>query len=189
MASAVGIVNAALRKLGEAPITAIGEDSKAGRLANERYAEVRDALLHRHPWNFAMKRKSVAASATDPVWGFDHAYPLPTDYIRIYSVNGQDTKSNTWSIESGHVVTNLDAPIEIRYVFKVTDPALMTPGFREALASMLAADWANDITGDDQAVLDQNRFSLRAIAQARSNDGQEGMPDEFVVDEWTGARF
>jgi hypothetical protein len=189
MPSKVGIVNAAFRKLGEAPITAVGEDNKAGRLSDERYDEVRDALLHRHPWNFAMKRDSLAPSATDPEWGFDHAYPLPTDYIRMYSVNGQDMDSNTWSVENGHVVTNLDAPIEIRYVYQVTDPALMTPGFREALASMLAADWANDITGDDQVVSDQNRFALRAIAQARSNDGQEGMPDKFISDEWTNARF
>ena len=89
MASDVGIANAALRKLGQSPITSFSEANKAGRIANERFAESRDALLAEHPWNFALKRVSLAASATAPEWGYNNAFPLPTDYIRMYEVEGE----------------------------------------------------------------------------------------------------
>lgn len=189
MASDVGIASAALRKLGQAPITSFSEDSKAARLASERYAELRDQLLHRHPWNFALKRASIAASATAPEWGYTTACPVPADYIRMYEVNGEDEDTGKWKVENGSVVTDLEAPLEILYVYQVTDANRMSAGFREALASVLAADWAEDITGDDSVVQATAQKSRLAVAQARSNDGQEGIPDQFESDEWINARL
>lgn len=189
MASEVGIANAALRKLGQAPITAFSENSKAARLANERYAELRDELLHRHPWNFALKRTSLAASSTSPVWGYTYAYPLPADYIRAFEVNEEDEGEGRWKVEDGSIVTDLSAPLEILYVYRVTDANRMSTGFREALASTLAADWAEDITGDDSVVVEKERKSRIAVAQARSNDGQEGIPDRIESDDWVNARL
>ncbi len=189
MASDVGIANAALRKLGQSPITAFSENSKAARLANERYAELRDELLSRHPWNFALKRGSLAASATAPVWGPTFAYPLPTDYIRVFEVNGEDEGVGKWKVENGEIVTDLTAPLEIQYVYRVTDTNRMSSNFREALASALAADWAEDITGDDSVVQITAQKSRVAIAQARSNDGQEGIPDQLKANEWLDARW
>ena len=188
MASNVAIANAALRKLGQSPITSFSENSKAARLANERFAELRDSLLEDHPWNFAMKRASISASSTDPVWEYASAYPVPADYIRMYEVNSEDEGSGKWKVENGSVVTDLSAPLEIRYVYRVEDANRMTAGFREALASALASDWAEDITGDNDVVVVKEEKSRRAIAKARSNDGQEGFPDQFEADEWTNAR-
>ncbi len=189
MASDVGIASAALRKLGQPAISAFTENSKAGRLANERYADLRDELLSRHPWNFAMKRGSLSASSTDPEWGFAAAYPVPTDYIRMYEVNGEDEESGKWKVEDGSVVTDLSAPLEVRYVYQVEDANRMTAGFREALASVLAADWAEDLTGDDSVTQAKTRKATIAVAQARSNDGQEGIPDRLEADEWVNARL
>lgn len=189
MASDVGIANAALRKLGQAPITSFTENSKPARLADERYAELRDELLFRHPWNFARKRGSLAASATAPVWGFANAFPLPTDYIRMYEANGEDEDTGKWKIEDGSIVTDLAAPLEVLYVYQVTDANRMSAGFREAFASVLAADWAEDLTGDDSVVTNKERKAVRAVALARSNDGQEGIPDRLEADEWLNARL
>ena len=188
MPSEVGIANAALRKLGQSPITAFNEDSKAARLANERYPEVRDALLHQHPWNFATKRTSLAAS-TAPEWGPEFSYPVPVDYIRIFKVNGEDERTFKWQLEDGNIVTNLEAPLQIKYVYQVTDPTRMTAGFREALASVLAAEWAEDLTGDESVVEDKQGLARFAVAQARSNDGQEGMPEQLESDDWIDSRL
>ena len=191
MASDVGIANAALRKLGQDPITAFSEDSKAGRIANERFAESRDALLSEHPWNFALKRASLAASATSPTWGFSNAFPLPTDYIRMMEVEGESLEVDTgkWKVENAEIVTNLSAPLNILYIYQVTDAERMTAGFREALASRLAADWAEDITGEDNIIQATAQKARVAVAQARSNDGQEGIPDQFEADDWVNARL
>ncbi len=189
MASDVGIANAALRKLGQAPILSFAENSKAARLANERFAEVRDELLFRHPWNFAERRRALSLSATAPAWGFTNAFPLPTDYIRIRQVNGEDENTAKWKVEDGVIVTDLPAPLEVLYTYRVEDANRMSAGFREALASVLAADWAEDITGDNDVVVEKERKSIRAVAQARSNDGQEGTPDQLEADEWISARL
>jgi len=189
MASDVGIANAALRKLGQSPITAFTEDSKAARLANSRFADLRDELLYRHPWNFAIKRTSLAASSTAPDWGFAAAYPLPNDYIRMFEVNGEDEESGKWKVESGAVVTDLSAPIEVLYVYQVTDANQMSAGFREALAAILAADWAEDITGSNTVEQAKQQLARIAVAQARSNDGQEGIPDRLEADEWLNSRL
>jgi hypothetical protein len=146
-------------------------------------------LLSRHPWNFALKRDSLAASVEAPAWGPAYAYPLPPDYIRIFEVNGEDEGTGKWKVENGEIVTDLNAPLEIRYVYRVTDTNRMSSNFREALASTLAADWAEDITGDDNVVQIAAQKSIRAVAQARSNDGQEGIPDQLEADEWLSARW
>ncbi len=189
MASDVGIANAALRKLGQSPITSFDENTKAARLANERFADLRDELLSRHPWNFAMRRASLAASATAPAWGYTNAFTLPTDYVRVFEVNEEDEYSGKWKVEDGAIVTDLDAPLKIRYVYRVEDANRMTAGFREALASVCAADWAEDITGADSVVKTAASKATIAVAQARSNDGQEGIPDQVEADEWLDARL
>ncbi len=187
--SNVSIANAALRKLGESPITDFNENSKAARLANERFEEVRDALLHTHPWNFAMKRVSLAASATGPEWGFENAFPVPADYIRAFEINNENLKNNRWQAEDGTIVTDLPAPLEIRYVYQLQDPTRMSPGFREALADALAADWAHDITGDPNIMTETAGRARLSLARAKSSDGQEGTPKQMNADEWINARF
>lgn len=189
MASEVGIANAALRKVGQSPITSFSENSKAARLANERYAELRDELLSRHPWNFAEKRAALAISATAPAWGFANAFPLPVDYIRMREVNGEDEGSGKWKVEDGAVVTDLSTPLEVLYTYQVTNTDRMSVNFREALACNLAADWAEDLTGDNDVVIDKERKARIAVAQARSNDGQEGIPDRLEADEWITSRL
>ena len=61
MASDIGIINGALSKLGEVPILAVTDNTEPGRLANRTYNDIRDALLREFPWNFAIKRASLAA--------------------------------------------------------------------------------------------------------------------------------
>ena len=51
MASAVDICNSALNMIGASTILALSEDSKAGRICNQRYEFVRDSVFRAHPWN------------------------------------------------------------------------------------------------------------------------------------------
>ena len=56
MASTVDICNSALNMLGGATIISLTENSKNGRLCNQRYEPVRDAIFRSHPWNCLIKR-------------------------------------------------------------------------------------------------------------------------------------
>ena len=149
MASEVGIVNAALRKLGAGTLTALSDASVEGRLANATYAEYRDKLLRSHPWNFATKRLSIAANATAPVWEYDNAFNVPADFLRLMDVsNPQLMDYRIEATADGTViVTDIAGPLKIKYIAQITDPNKMDAEFREALASLLASEWAEPHTG------------------------------------------
>ncbi|MCA7962503.1 hypothetical protein LGM54_05995 [Burkholderia cenocepacia] len=151
MASQVGIANRALTKLGSARITSLDEDSKAAAALNSMYDDVLDACLREHVWSFAKTRAQLAALADAPLFGFGYQYRLPADFIRLIQI-GQflvypktDTRG-LFSIESGNILTDLPAPLHIRYTKRVTDPNAMDALFREVFACRLAAEACESIT-------------------------------------------
>lgn len=191
MASNVQIANQALRRLGANPILSFTDPTAEGALVNDTYKEIRDDLLREHPWNFAMRRASLAASATAPTWGFERAFPVPTDYLRLMEVN----ESSTESVQVEHIdgvgtvfVTDLDAPLQIRYVARLEDPTLYDPKFRKALALRCAMEWAEPLTATS-SVFDKvaQEYSL-ALQDAERADGQEGTPLQLRPETWTNAR-
>lgn len=113
MATDVSIVNAALIRLGEATITALSDDVKAARLANEIFADQRDAVLRAHPWNFAARRALISGlDRNDPDWGFARKYILPdgsggsTKALRLLRLNDH---RDDFKVENGFVVTDAGA--------------------------------------------------------------------------------
>jgi hypothetical protein len=149
MASATDIANAALTRLGAARITDVADTAKEhARVMLAAIPIARDRLLAAYRWAFAMKRVSLPADA-DARWGFDYAYTLPADFLRIDQVGDQyvgadmsdyrNTDEADFSIESGKILTNLSAPLP-----SATSAACPTasdsysPHFVAALALVLA---------------------------------------------------
>ena len=64
MASEVDICNSALNMIGASNIISLNEDSKAGRICNQRYALVRDSVFRSHPWNCLMTRVTLSPDST-----------------------------------------------------------------------------------------------------------------------------
>ena len=58
--SDVNICNSALNMIGASNILDLTEDSKTGRICNQRYEFVRDAVMRAHPWNCLIQRTSLA---------------------------------------------------------------------------------------------------------------------------------
>ena len=131
MASETDVCNSALIKLGVEPISSFDEDSKAARLCKEQYPKIRDEVLSSHLWNFAMKRETLALLPTKPVFGFDFAFALPTDFLRVLHMN---RKLLRFKIENNkRLLTNL-ADVSIIYVARITDESMFPAYFKEALA-------------------------------------------------------
>ena len=188
MASDVTIVNRALTLLGERPITAFSDDSKAARLATRDFADERDDLLAAHPWNFAIGRASLAANATAPEWEFARAFDFPVDALRIILVSGEEL-GYEWKVEGRQIVTDLSAPIEIQYVKRIEDANLMPPYFREALAAKLAWGWAQSLTGSNTIEAQKEKQYGFKLTAARSADGQEGTQGVLDTSSWLDARL
>ncbi len=86
MATEVSICSNALRRLGDDPITSLTDDTERARLCNSFYPDARDAVLRLHTWNFAATRASLAKLATAPAYGYANQFSLPSDCLRVLSM-------------------------------------------------------------------------------------------------------
>ena len=193
MPSPTDMINVALRRIGAERITSLTDGTKNANVANDIYEEVRDDLLRSHPWNFATKRVKLAQSATDPVFEFDHAYPLPSDWLRTISVHDNDAGHGTilFRVEligtQRAIIASAD-DVYLRYVSKVTDPNLMTPDFRKALEFALARDMSIPIASSNTLYELMEVMAKNALNKARSNDALGASPELRPRGSWASSR-
>jgi hypothetical protein len=187
--SEVSICNLALQKLGAARIVSMSENSRNAKTVNACYEALRDTELRKYLWNFAKRRASLAASSTAPAFTFAHAFPVPADSLRVIKPVrlGLD-----WTIEQHDggvaILTNDGAPLQIRYLARVTNPALFDPSFVEMLACKIAWHCCEDITQSNtkKAALTEEYNVHRA--DARRTNAFELPSLEEPEDSWLAAR-
>ena len=184
--SAVPICNSALIKVGAERIDSLSDTTKRAVIVNEQYEKSRDDLMMSHPWNFAIARLELAQSATDPVNGWDAAFTLTNNVLRVLEINDDD--SLDWAVEGGYVVTD-ETSCTIKYIKKITDTTLFPKIFEEVLAWKLAADICYAITQSSTlADAIYKKYELH-LAKARSFDSQEGSGLAVEADDWINARL
>jgi hypothetical protein len=190
MASVVGICNRALQRLGAARIASLSDDSKNARACNNAYEPVRDALLRRYRWSFAITRVQLAADATAPIETDGtvpdgNAFTLPADCLGIIPPNMPDLD---WTVEGRKIITDWAAPLNVRYKKIITDPNDMHADFREALALQLAAAMCEEVT-QSNTKMDSIKDDIKtALADAKRNNAYEQTPDTPPDDTWITAR-
>tara|TARA_R110000824_G_scaffold38373_5_gene117280 strand:- start:274 stop:906 length:633 start_codon:yes stop_codon:yes gene_type:complete len=188
----IEISNNALSTIGERAITDFypTESTERARVVTRRYAEIRDSLLRSHPWNFSTKRVALSATVTAPAFGFDYAYPLPSDYLRVL---GTDDEGYEWQIEahtdgSAILVTNRSNIPKIKYIYKNDTPSTYDSLFTQAFVYRLGADLSQHLTGRPEiAKLLMGTF-IGLLAEARSTNASEGTPQKIEADLWLAAR-
>ena len=187
MSSVVDICNRALQKLGADRITSLTENSVNARECNAAYEILRDAELRAHPWNFAVKRASLAADPTTPDV-YSYQYQLPSDFLRLLS-HEEQTNSTDYKIEGRYILTNEGAPYKIRYIGIVTDPNQFDALFSEALSARIAAELCEKITQSNTKI-QQAKIDYRdALREARKINAFEQVSQEPPEDTWISARL
>lgn len=177
----VGIYQAAFDLLEEEEIIDPSDDRAPVRWMKRNYPLVRDAVLRRHPWNFAIAREALPALSDRPAFGWKYQYQLPSDCLRILpptscgSFNGRDVP---YQVEGRRLLTNSSAPLRIQYVRRVEDPTLFDPLFVQLLAAELAVRAANWITGKQSYSERLGQMVRELNAQASLLDGLEGTPQD-----------
>jgi len=189
MASDVEIANRALQKLGAKRIVSLTEDSRNGRAIAAAYGSVKRAVLRSHSWSCAIKRASLAAEATAPLFTRASSFQLPSDFIRLLppdpEVNYNDLD---WQIEGRKIITNDTAPLDIRYIYEVTDPNEMDSSFREAFSMKLAYELAEEITQSNTKKDEALLAYKEAVAEARRINGIERVASKPPEDTWVTGR-
>jgi len=193
MASSVEICNIALTKLGAARITSLSDNTKQARALNAIFDSVRDAELTKHPWSFAIKRAEIPASSTAPVFGWDKAYPLPSDYLKVvqvgdtYAFYDSGEAGALFDVEGGSILTDEVSPLQIRYVYRITNSGLFPALFVRTLALQLAADVCEELTQNlskrEAAVAEYKD----AIREAKRSNAIERPPQRVPDLSWVRA--
>jgi hypothetical protein len=97
--------------------------------------------------------------------------------------------SATYSVEGDKILTDLGAPLAIRYIARITDPALFNASFAEAFAARLAHTCCERITQSDSKQQLAWGYYKQAIKEAVLANAVEGAPESQADDTWVLARL
>ncbi|MEN9417116.1 MAG: hypothetical protein RI988_736 [Pseudomonadota bacterium] len=199
MSSVIQVANRALTKLGSARITSIDDDVKAAREVKSCFDDLRDDELRAYRWSFAMKRESLPALSAAPAFGYQLQYQLPADFLRIDMVDDRfpyadldnyvGRENLDWVVEQGKILTDIAAPLKVRYVARIEDPNAWDANFREALACRIAAELAEPMT---QSVAKRElawKEYRQAINRAVRSNSIEKLPVTLPDNAWMVSRL
>lgn len=199
--SDIQIANRALQKLGSTTqLVAFSDPNTAGRAMNVAYASVRDAELRRRRWKFSIQRANLAALSTVPLNGiYQSQFQLPANCLRVLEVGdywpGADTSDYRnrsvaeFTIEGQVILTNIAAPLSLRYIAQITNPGMFDAAFCEAFSARLAWETCEQITqSSDKRKLAMQEYK-QAILEATQANALETAPEFKADDSWMMARI
>lgn len=181
--SKTSICNLALIRLGEKTITDVTDDSNTARLCNYIYDQVLDEVLASGPekgWKFARGRVSVTVSATEPAFEFEYQYQIPTNVLRVYSVQVGEEELTDWVREGEYILTDEeDEEVDVKYIQRITDAAKFPPYFVKVLYMNIAIELAYNLI---QSATAAERLELelreKILPKAMGLDEQEKYVEE-----------
>ena len=111
------IANLALGYVGEYVITDGLTTQKQYEHCERYYDQALEEVLVEHPWNEAMVRVIIPQVADKPIFGYDLRYTIPTDCLRVISVDdetGADVTLNQqgvwpWQTEGDYILSDAGA--------------------------------------------------------------------------------
>lgn len=194
--SSVDIANLALAKLGAGRIENLNEDSDAARICNLLYDQCRSEILTGYNWSFALRRQALPALVTPPAFGFNYAYEMPTGCLRLlqvgetypphdYSISVQ-CRNNLYEVENNQILTDLEAPLKIYFVYDVTDTTQFSRPFVNYLATKIAFEACETLTQSNtkkQVLASELKIATNtAIAIDRTQNPPQSLQDGSWVD-------
>lgn len=130
------ICNIALGQIGVGRIADIEGTTQVERDCKAIYSDARDEVLSDYDWAFARKKVELARLSSDPPFGFDYAYALPSDCISPRNLYGRGTR---FEIVGDQLHCDLETDCYLTYTARITNPVLFPSKFVTALSHRLAA--------------------------------------------------
>lgn len=185
------ICNMAFLGVGAKPkIARLGEDSDNGRLANQFFWPVVDAVLRGHIWNCAIHRKTVTPLSDTPDSDFDYQYQLPSNpyCLRLLQVGLSEDQPIVWRVEGRRFLCD-ESSTPIVYIKRITDTNEFDPLLVDAISIRLQIKFAPSIMNSRKAVADLiKEYENITLPLARTIDGQESSTQTFITEDWETAR-
>ena len=179
-----------LLQTNEESVTNIDSPTTQTEVVCARWYDVaRKSLLRRHPWNFATKRIVLTADVNKPAFGYDFAYNLPNDFIRVISLEEPDNNAPLltaqYRVEGNQLLVGRlvgasqssgAQSLNFIYIFNETNIVKFDDLFVDTLAIELASKIAYKFTASNTDVQRINSLLDDKLQVARTVDGQERPP-------------
>lgn len=182
--SDVSICNSALFKVGAYSISSLSDNTRASNLCAALYPVLRDEVMRAAPWRFALRQVSLGVpSATAPAFNYTSAYDIPSDILRVLTV-----ETEHWTEVGNQILCNKPDGIDCLCIFQATDPTQYDAQFAEALAWRLAMQLALGLVQSVPMKQEMEKGYEKAVALARSSNAVIGTPGRLIADFWSGSR-
>lgn len=159
----------------------------------------RDALLAGFDWSFAKTRANLPALVSTPAHGFDLEYQIPSDCLRLVMVGsyyaGLDLTDyrgapvEEFTVEGRKILTNLNAPLPVIYIKRMTDTTQFQANFTRAFGAKLAMDVCEALTQSETKYARAERVYRMEINLAIRANAIELPPKKLPDDEWLMSRL
>lgn len=162
------------------------------------WPQARKEVLRSRRWTCATKREDLNRSGepTSEADEFAYAYDLPCDCVRLLEVNGNDVAQwqGSFLIEGQRLLSNAET-VRLRYIFDNDDPTTWDALLVDAVALLLAAKAARNLTGSETVEANiRQQYERLTLPKAATADGQqessgENSPLLKLISRSAGARF
>lgn len=170
-------------------ITTFDTNTKEARLCERYYDPTRRAVLRAHPWNFAIKRVTLAQDATAPNHEYTYRHALPADYLKVIRTADEALGyDDSYRLEGGFLVSD-EGTVKVEYIADIEDTTLFDPLFEDVLAQRMAAEMSVAFT--DNSALTERLWKIYQdkLMEARSVESQEGRPRDIEASQWINSRY
>jgi len=152
----------------------------------------RQEALRAHPWNFAKARAQLAIHTSDPDFGYENQYVLPTDFSRLRFIgsNNYGLVGLDYDIEGAYLLYDGgdETTLNVGYIKDEEDVSLFDPLFVTYLALIFAKNICYGVTGKTTLRRDIREMLLETGNQARAINGQDKPPRRVTKSNVLGAR-
>lgn len=182
--SDVGICNSALLKVGAEEISSLTDDTRASNTCQLMYPILRDEVMRAAPWRFALQQNHFGVvSGTPPVFGYQAAYDIPSNLLRVWKV-----QTPRWTEIGNQILCDKADGIDVLAIYQNTDPTSWDAQFAEALSWRIAMEIALSLVQSIPMKQEMEKGYEKSMALARSTNAVIGTPERLIADTWSSAR-
>lgn len=187
MTESVGLslINAALTRIGNSPISALDDGTSAATIADENYEQVVLAELARSRYKLPSKIEQLSLIDEDeegePPEPWTYGYTLPTDLVKLRTVK-VDGSPIPYEQMGRSIFCDYGSESEIiaHYLWRMPE-SWFAPEFAEGIIRRMEAIFLRAIGERHKEAAERDAAADEQFAFARSSDSQAQTPQEPVM--------
>lgn len=174
----IKICASGLQLVGADEITSFDDETRESRICATNYAMIKRNCLQKHPWRFSIRQQQLSKLVEKPIFDFNNAYQLPTDFLRFIGKQNPDIEHQVFE---NKIYTNAD-PLFIAMQYDVA--AQYFPAyFQYYLVLELSGFFATSLLEDEGKQQTMAALAKNQLIFAKSIDSQNGtvsvIPEEL----------